>query len=144
VVRRGWFGHSAEHSLAARGVRIYAKRKSSDPMFYAVKREREIPSSHIFDMVRKGATYHQMCVQYPGRGEEVRKKGLVALESVDADGTLSTLERQRIDESVLRSQMSPAFRERALWVLQNPQRRSFLHPEKAAALQERMRAVRPQ
>jgi hypothetical protein len=138
--RGGWFGNSQGHALAARGIRMYAAKRHVAEMFYVVKHEREMPSSDVAAQIRAGKLFFEIAGKHPGHEEEIRQKGIKAVEALDADATLSTLDRQKVESIVLRAQMSPQFREKARGVLDNAQRRSFLKQEKATLLDERLKA----
>lgn len=139
--RRGWFGDSAGHSLAGRGVKF--KRKGvglSDPLYFAHRREMDVPFSTISDLVRKGLDYRQMMFRLRSEDpEDVRRRGIMAVEGRNADGMLSALDRQGVDMSVRMAEESPKFKSDAIKVLRDRQASSFLVPEKREELMRRLR-----
>lgn len=133
--RGGWYGHSREHSLAAKGVRIYAAQKLVDPIFFARKNEEEVPLSFVLNDVRQGKNFHQMRMRYRADPEHLRQRGIRAIEMRDADDTLSTIDRQGVDMTKRMMQESPQFKERVYLAIKDPQKSSFLYPEKVRALE---------
>ena len=64
--RSGWYGNSQGHALAARGVKLYARKQTLvDPLFYAQKREETVGFSHIQDMARNKKTFEEMKMMHP-------------------------------------------------------------------------------
>ena len=133
-MRGGWYGHSREHALAARGVRIYAAQKLMDPVFFARKNEEEVPLSFVLGDVRQGKTYTQLKMKYRTDPEHLRQRGIRALEMRDADDTLSTIDRQGVDMTKRMMEESPHFKERVYMAIKDQQKASFLYPEKVRAL----------
>lgn len=139
-LKRGWYGNSQGHSLAARGISMYGKKKLVDPVFYARKNERKLPFSHIMGMRKKNMALNEMVRMHPGVDEEdLRMRAIRAEEILMADDTIAKLDRQGVDASEKMAKQSKTFRKSALFVLDNPARRSLLKPEKARALQEKIK-----
>jgi len=137
--KRGWHGDSRGHSLAARGISMYAKKKV-DPVFYARKAERKLPFSHIMTMVAKDKSFQEMKIMHPTADhEDLRMRAIRAHEIRMADDTISKLDSQGVDYSVAKAASSKSFKKSALLVLNNNVRRSLLKPKKAIALQERIK-----
>jgi hypothetical protein len=133
----GWYGNPQGHAMAARGMRLYAsKQRLVDPMFYA-KREEMVPASHIMDMVAKGCDYQKMRAMHPDAdAEDLRLRGIKAVDQQNAHPTLSELNRNGVDMTAKLAKGSPRFKVRVLEVLHDPQASSFLSPVKVKALKE--------
>ncbi|MBR9700415.1 hypothetical protein GOV11_00950 [Candidatus Woesearchaeota archaeon] len=141
--RRGWYGDSHGHSMAARGIRMYNKSKLVDPVFFAQKHESKLPMAHIIDMVRGKKSLQEMERMHPDADkEDLKRRALKGIEMVDADDTLTVLEKQGVDASVVMAEHRPVFKRKALEVLGDRQGRSFLSDEKAAVLKSRLGAIR--
>jgi len=147
--RRGWFGNSQGHALAARGVRLYARkvpvRPLVDPMFY-VKREEKLPTSHLLYMVDKGMTLEEMKRQYPDMDEEDRKRVLRAMDGRAGNNIYSLIDDTKsVDSLVQQARVNPSLRERMYAALKDPQKSSFLAANGSAVkvniLRERLEAV---
>jgi len=143
--RGGWYGHSQQHSLARRGVRTAVRRPSvlksklSDPIFLAKRRESALPFPELMQMVASGLTLQQMRERHPEvDADDVRRRGIRAIEAREGDNVLSKLDEQGVDDSVRMAKVSPTFRERAREVLDDSQKVSFIHPEKAMLLRKRL------
>jgi hypothetical protein len=105
-----------------------------DPVFFARKNEEEVPLSTVLGDVRQGRTFVQMRMKYRVDPEHLRQRGIRALEMRDADDTLSTIDRQGVDMTKRMMEESPQFRERVYLAVKDPQKSSFLYPEKVRAL----------
>lgn len=139
--RRGWHGNSHGHSLAAKGIKLYA-RKEPESFFYAQKNEKLLSTTKLADLLKKGASYNEVKKAYPDAdAEDIRKRGIKVLESREGNNTLSTLDRNGVDMSVTMAQSSSRFRESVKRVLGNKQMASFLPDVKVAALQKNMRGM---
>ena len=137
--RRGWYGDSQGHALAARGIRRYKKSKLVDPVFYATKQEKMLPFNHVMDMVKQKKSFYQMQKMHPQVDkEDIRKRAIKAVAMRDADETLTKLERNPVDLSVKMAEESPFFRMKAKDALSDMQKRSLLKEEKAEILRKRI------
>lgn len=137
--KRGWHGDSRGHSLAARGISMYAKKKV-DPVFYARKAERKLPFSHIMGMVGQGKSFQEMKAMHPDADhEDLRQRAIRATEIRMADDTIAKLDEHGVDYSVAKAKSSKSFKKSAMSVLNSSVRRSLLKPEKAQALQEKIK-----
>lgn len=135
--RRGWYGDSTGHSLAARGIKLYNKSKSSlvDPKFFAQKQQKDLPFDDVMDMVKENNTYYMMKSKHPNADpEDMRLRAIRALEIRDADDTLSKLDRNGVDLSVAMAKESSFFKMKAMDVINDPQKRSLLKEEKLNSL----------
>jgi hypothetical protein len=118
---------------------MYAKKKV-DPIFYARKAERTLPFSHIMGMVGKGLSFQEMQRMHPDVDQEdLRKRAIRATEIRMADDTIAKLDEQGVDASVEKAKSSKSFKKSAKAVLDDSSKRSLLKPEKAMALQERIK-----
>jgi hypothetical protein len=137
--KSGWHGDSRGHSLAARGISMYAKKKMVDPVFYARKAERKLPFSHIMSMVGNGQSFQEMQRMHPDVDtEDLRKRAIRATEIRMADDTIAKLDEQGVDVSVAKAESSKSFKKSAKSILNSNVHRSLLKDEKAKALQERI------
>jgi hypothetical protein len=138
-LRRGWFGNSQGHSLAAKGIRLYARKQQlSDPSFFA-RREESVPYADIVSMVGDGRSYPQLVVAFPDADkEDLRLRGIKAVESRDGHGTLSMINSSGVDQIVVLSRANPALGRRVRDVLDDRQRSSFIHGVKVGALRGRL------
>ena len=126
--------------MAARGIRLYAAKKQTliDPMFYANK-EKEIPSLHLKDMAQNKLTYHQMLAMHPKTDkEDLRLRGIKAIESVEGGNTLSQLNRMGVDMTVKMAKESRTFNANVVDVLKDRQKSSFLPVQKVQMLKEQV------
>jgi hypothetical protein len=140
--RKGWFGNSHGHSLAARGIKIYAAKKTSlvDPLFYAKKHEAQVKFNDLLDDIREGKTYHELLKKYPDADKEVlRKRGIKAIETREGRDTLSMVDANGVDASVHMARNNPRTKERMHDVLHDYQKSSFLPTIKVELLKERLR-----
>jgi hypothetical protein len=140
----GWRGNAYGHSLASKGISMrtkYAAKKQQilmDPVFYAQK-HKFLPFYEVDKMARDGLTYQEMLQRHPDADkEQVRKSGINALESLDADGTLSHMDRTGVDEQVLAAKNNPTMKAKMTAVLNERQKVSFLHPIKAESIKKRL------
>ena len=140
-MKKGWFGNSQGHALAAKGVRMYAHSKSTEAMFYAMKQEEMVSYADVMSAVRRGCTFDNLKREYPGADpEKLRQRGLKAIEARDADNTLTFIEQNGIDAIMSKANASATFREKMENILGSPQMRSYLKQEKVVALQRRLQA----
>lgn len=139
----GWYGNSHGHSLAARGISLYAKKpKLNEALFYAQKQEKDLPFAVIIDHVRKGNTYQQIRSEHPDAdAEEVRLRGIKAVETMDGSNVLSRINRNGVDETVEMAKKDRKFRDNVLEVLGDNQRSSFIQKFKIEALRSEMRGM---
>jgi hypothetical protein len=144
--RRGWFGHSHEHSLARRGIRRYNADKDAtlvNPTFYAQKREEEVSFATLMDETRSGSSYQDLCRKHPNAEKEsLRVRGIKAVESRDGNNVLSTLNNNGVDESVRMAEHNGRLRDQMLETLQDRQKASFLQDVKVGLLKDRLRGAR--
>jgi hypothetical protein len=149
----GWRQHSAEHSLAARGVRVYGAKRRAEcdkAMFYAASVERRVPSESIDQEVRSGCSYDELAARHPESHdvEDLRRRGVLSIDGMEGDTALSELALRRDDggiESADRivelGKQLPERRQKWLAVLNDPQKASFVHPQKRAILLEGLRRI---
>ena len=138
----GWYGNSVGHALAARGMKLYARKQTmTDPIFYAQKREESVPMAHILDMVRSGESFDNIKRMHPDADQEdLRKRSIKAIEMSEGNGTLSMLDSNGVDMSVNMAENSPRLKESMRETLADPQKASFLHSVKVDALKRRLAA----
>lgn len=137
----GWRGHSHEHSMAAKGIRIYPARKRTliDPIFYAKKREEQVSSWELVDAIRQGMTYPALLKKYPGAdAEDVRRRGIRSMDMMHGSNVLSHVNSSGVDAIVKEARESPAFRAKVESILVDTQKRSFIQGPKAEALMKRL------
>lgn len=138
----GWYGHRYEHSLAARGVKMKMKQQLVDPVFFAQKNEQMVPMSMIRSMVREGLTLSGMMRRVSSADkEDVRQRGIKAIEMRDADDTLSRIDTSGVDSLVVEAKQNPMFQRRVERVLSDSQKSSFLQDEKKRLLQLRLQEI---
>jgi len=140
--RKGWFGDSHGHRLAAKGIRLYARKEQVfvDPVFFAKKREQAVGTYALASDVRDGLTFQEIVAKYPdAEREDLRKRGIRSVEMRTGDGTLTTLDANGVDATAKLAEGSLELRRKMLRVLADPQKSSFLHPQKVELLQERLR-----
>jgi hypothetical protein len=148
-VNKGWYGNSAGHSLAAKGIKLYASKPSKlktvlyDPIYYSQKTETLVPFTSIMDAVRQGKSYNQIKAEYASSdAEDIRLKGIKAIETMDGGSTISQMNRNGVDQTVVLANKNPKFKESVKEVLANPQKSSFLHPVKVKSLQDGLRSAK--
>jgi hypothetical protein len=140
--RGGWYGNSVGHSLAARGIRLYA-RKDKDAFFYAQKKEENIPMTEVSAMVRQNMTFAEMRENRPDVDSEVlRLRAIKVLDNQNGNNTLSFVNSSGVDESVRMAQSSRRFNDNLVSVLSDKQMSSFLPDIKIKALKMSLRGVR--
>ena len=142
VARRpsGWKGYSYEHSLARRGIRTKLGGQKLDPLFYAQKREEQVPFADIMYMIGKGDTVQQMAEKHPDADpEDLRRRGIKAIEAREGRDALSILDRQGVDESMRLAKTNSQFKGDLLRTLEDRQKCSFMHPDKVKLLKEQAR-----
>ena len=138
--RGGWYGDSSRHRLAARGIStnqkyLAKKQELAEPLFYARKRESELPFSHITQMVKEGGSYQSMINMHPKADkEDLRLRGIKAIENRDMDNTLSMIDKNGVDKTVELAEANPRTREKVLRVLNCRQRGSFIPSVKREAI----------
>jgi len=124
---RGWFGDSHRHSLAAKGIRTYAKKDVNNSFFYAQRMEEEVSTPHLTNMLRSGKRFPDIVAMHPKADKEsLRKRSIKILESLEQVNTLSTIDRDGVDETVKMAKQSSKFKKDVLRVLNSPQMVSFL------------------
>ena len=121
---RGWRGDSARHSLAAKGVKTkqYAAQKARlmEPVFYAQKNETDVPMTHIITMVKKGTNYPQMRAMHPDAdAESLRKRGVKAIDAVEGNNTMQTIDDNGIDKLGVLMKGNPRLKEQVRTALKN-------------------------
>jgi hypothetical protein len=139
--QKGWFGHSHEHAMAARGMKLYARKEQVlvNPVFYAQKREEEVAFNTILDEVRDGATYSELLRKHPHADkEDLRIRGIKAVESREGNNSLSTLNSNGVDASVHMAQHNQRTKEKMLETLNDHQKSSFLQVIKVDLLKKRL------
>ena len=128
--RPGWYGNSYGHSMAARGMHLYARKSTQElvqPLFYAQKNEQVVPTHQLLDDIRSGTTFQQLKSKYPDADSEVlRKKGIKAVDSWGGTRYLQTLDQQTVEQSLADVRMDPGLKFRYLATLESAQKRSFL------------------
>jgi len=140
--RRGWYGNSQGHAMAARGVRLYAKKTPvmMRPLFYAQRAEQQAPVFEVREDVRNGLTFSEIRQKYPNADSDtLMKRGREAIDSLNGNSMMSDLSSPShgVDQLV---QERPEIRSRVVEVLKNRQMRSFLPQPKVEALERRMTA----
>lgn len=138
--RRGWFGDSHGHALAARGVRLYAKKDGYvDPMFYYNQQEEEMPYADLRYMVDKNMKYEEMCAQYPDADHvSLHKRAIQIIDGRAGSSTLRDMDAMGVDAISKMARVNPRFRYNCAKVLQDAQKASFIPGPKRALLQEKI------
>jgi hypothetical protein len=96
---------------------------------------------------RMGKTFQDLRQEYPDANpEDLRRSAIVAAEAVDADDTLTYMDRTGIDDAVRMAKAKPEMRTKMLDVLKSPSRRSYLSARvggdaKVAALNARLMSI---
>lgn len=139
----GWYGNSHGHALAARGIRLFAKKDNLvDPVFYAQKKEETVSTLELISEIRSGATFADLVKGHPDADQEdLRLRGIRAADSVEGNGTLSFINSNGIDVSVKMAEGNPHLRSQMLETLGDSQRKSFIQKQKADALEVRLKAI---
>jgi hypothetical protein len=142
-MKKGWYGNSYGHSLAARGVRLYARKPGYvDPLFYAQKMETDIPTQHALDMAKKKLFFGDVKEMHPDADSELlRKKMIKAMDAREGTDTLSVLDSQGVDESVKMATFNNLTRTRMLDTLKDPVKMSYLPSAKVKLLETRIRGI---
>lgn len=84
-------------------------------------------------------TYGEMKGEHPTADpDDIRVRGMKAVESVDGDGTLSSMDRDGVDALVQTAESNGAAKARMLQVLGDRQRVSFLPELKVQLLKKRL------
>lgn len=142
--RRGWFGDSQGHSLAARGItsRYHAKKRPAQEAIFFAAKEEGVSASECAEMLRKGMTFDQMMQEKPDVDREtLRQRGIRAWESQHGNNSLSTIDRQGVDMSVRLAMLDPRMKRGMMRALQDRQGRSLIPDVKAVALEKRLQEV---
>lgn len=136
----GWFGNSQGHSLAARGVTVYMKRRTMvNPMFYARRSEAAVPFSSISDDVKEKMSMGDLVKRYPSAdADEVRRKAIMAIDVTQGKNTMSMLERNGVDETMRAIRRDEGLRVEVREAIGSDWKMSYLHPVKVMALRKRM------
>lgn len=136
----GWYGDSQGHSLAARGVRLYAhKERLMDPVFAARKREEDISFSHMSQMLKEGYNFHQIRQMHPNVDQEtVRQQGIKAMDARTGSNTMTMLNSNGVDTTVRMARVNKNVKERAISALHDSQKASFLPEVKVQLLKNRL------
>jgi hypothetical protein len=109
-----------------------------DPVFYAHK-EQKIPTAEVMADVRGGMTFEQLKAKYPDADEsELRKKGILAYEMVNADGALSMVANQGVDMTAAVAKAQPWRKKEIVAIIESRQASSFIHPVKLQALRAKL------
>ena len=140
-MRRGWFGNSYGHSLAAKGMRMYARKDQMlmDPVFYAKKKEQQIPLERMMQGIREGKTFYNLVDEYPEADrEDIRKKAIRVIDARDGHETLHMLDSNGVDVSVRMATLNPRLRLRMIGILDDRQKSSFLPDQKVQLLRGRL------
>jgi hypothetical protein len=127
--------------MAARGVRLYAKKGQvlMDPIFYAKKREETVGFMRLREELQDGLTFAEIKRNHPDADEEdLRQRGIKAIESNEGSTVLSTLDRNGVDSSVRLAKMDARRKEQMLACLNDRQKASFLPQIKVDLLKRRM------
>lgn len=139
--RTGWFGHSHEHALAARGIRTYASKNQvmMEPFFYAQKHEEAVSFKKLMQETGNGASYGDLQHAHPDADkEDIRQRGIKAIEAREGSNVLSLLNKNGVDASVSMANSNANMKQRMLQVLDNHQKSSFLQSVKVEMLKKRL------
>jgi hypothetical protein len=113
-----------------------------DPIFYAKKREEQVPTYKLTEEVRHGATFSELQQAHPdAEKEDLRLRGIRAIDARDGSDTLATINRNGVDDSVRLAQANPRMKQRMVLVLKDRQKVSFIQQIKADLLQKRLEAL---
>lgn len=138
--RRGWFGDSKGHSLAAKGVRLYSRKKELDNALFFAKQEQSIPTPDIHQMAIRGMTLDEMQRKYPDSDkEDLRRRGIRAVEGIDANNMLSLVESSSERMLLDMSAKDERFKKDVIKVLSDDQKSSFIHPAKVELLKAQLK-----
>lgn len=137
----GWRGNPQGHSLARRGIKLYASVKTQrlvDPVFYA-RREQKVPFHDVMAAIREGQDYTSLRkMLHDADPEDVRVMGIKAYESLKADGTLSYVNKTTPDQIVKLGKMVPSVKEQVMKVLRDRQARSFIPSVKVEVIEKEL------
>ncbi len=137
--RGGWYGNSAGHALAAKGIKVYNKSKLVDPVFFARKNEKQLPFSHIMSMARQDKSFQDMKRMHPNVDEEdLRLRGIKAYTMIDADDTLDKINKIGVDMLVKMADNNQLFKKRMMKQLSTTNTASFINEEKREALKRNL------
>jgi len=139
--RTGWYGHSHEHALAARGIRLYARKNQvlMEPLFYAQKQEEKVSFRTLMDEVQEGSSYQDLQRMHQDADkEDLRLRGIKAIEAREGSNMLSLLNKNGVDASVDMAKSNRQMKERMLETLNNRQKASFLQQIKVELLKKRL------
>ena len=130
--------------MAARGISLYAKKQTLvDPLFYAQKQEEQVSFIHIKGMVKEGLTFDRMKRMHPeADAEDLRLRGIKAVEALDGDNTISMLDRQGVDATVKIAEMNVLTKTRILKTLNDSQKSSFIPEVKVQLLRKRINDIK--
>jgi len=135
----GWRGNPQGHSLARRGIKLYASVKTQrlvDPVFYA-RREQKVPFHDVMEAIRGGHDYNSIRqMMSDADPEDVRLMGIKAYDSLKADGTLSYVNKTTPEQIVKLWKIVPSVREQVNRILHDNQARSFLPTVKVEAIEK--------
>ena len=148
--KSGWYGHSHQHSLAAKGIstKKYLASKATtqimyDPVFYAAKQESEVPFTHCMSMVREGKHFQEMERMHPDADREtMRLRAIKAYDAVHGADTLSTINKNGVDENVRLAMKSPRLREQMLDTISDRQARSMIAEVKVESLKTQLEGMK--
>lgn len=139
--KSGWRGDSQGHALAAKGIKLYSKKKGFvDPMFLATKREQEMSTAKIRTMVMAGQSFNDMVRDNPDVDQEdLRLRAIQAVDMRRGNRTLSMMNKNGVDLSVSMAKASRGMRESMHLTLRDMQARSLLQAPKVRALDMRLK-----
>ena len=139
--RTGWFGHTHEHALAARGIKIYAARKEQmmAPVFLAQRKEESLPSWKLREAIREGKTYPDVMRENAlADKEDVRKRYMSVISDMTGNDVPVQIDRQGVDDTIRQAQHNSYFAEKVRDVLSDPLLASAYPAPKMAFLKQRM------
>lgn len=124
--KRGWFGDSHGHALAAKGVRLYAKKTPKRDMFYQYMQRKRVPVDAMRTMIRKGVPYEEMKRAYPDvDAEELRLSAIREYDGTRGSNTLQLMNDVRVD-TLEEMAKNPRMKQAMMDVLNNRQGESLL------------------
>jgi len=139
--RGGWYGNPHGHALAARGIRTYSSKKAMlmDPIFYAKKREEEVPMWGVIDMVRQGKTLQEMKSAHPDADSTfLRDRGAKAIDQLNGNRVMVDMKSEGVDKLLNLAKEDGYYRKQMIDALSDRQKRSFIPEEKAVILKARL------
>lgn len=123
--RRGWYGNSYGHSLAARGIKLYAKKNASQPMFFT-RQEEKVPLSLIREMIEEGLTYQDMLTMHESSDEKyLRHRGIQTIDGREGNNVLSSLYNDN-EKVIARKMQDDYFKKKVRNVINDRQKASFI------------------